>query len=85
MATIDSLIEPFTEMSAADQQKFIYNIREVRRTRPESAKKFRKNAKGQRNAKTKISGNTKKISPEALLNHLSQSDKEKLLREIGVK
>lgn len=85
MATIDSLVEPFTEMSAAEQQSLIHSIRERRRTKPESTKKYRKSAKGKRTASTKISGGTAKISPEALLDGMSSDDKEKLLRELGVR
>lgn len=82
MAMIESLVNSFVKMSAKEQFDFIMAIRQRRRTRPENPRKFKRNAKGKRDPKKTVTG--KKLTPEALLHALSQEDKDKLLRELGV-
>jgi len=84
MATIESLVTSFIEMSTKDQYDFIMDIRKRRRTKPINPRKIKRNAKGKSGAKAKIKASGKALSPETLLHALSPEDKAKLLKELGV-
>lgn len=85
MASIDDLKVSYLLMSPAEQYSLIRTIRELRRTRPESSKNFKKATKGTRSADTSIkkAKGVSKIDPLTLLNTLSKGEKEKLLKELG--
>jgi len=84
MATIESLVVSFTQMTTKEQFDLVMDIRQRRRTKPTNPRKFKRNAKGKSKAHAKIKGSTSKLSPDALLTALSPEDKNKLLKELGV-
>lgn len=85
MPAIDDLKVSFLDMSPAEQHGLIHKIREARRTRPESPKKIKKNAKGVRSADAKIRKTkaVKDIDPMTLAASMSSEAKRKLLKELG--
>ena len=84
MATIESLVRSFSQMSTKEQYDFVMDIRQRRRTKPVNPRKIKRNAKGKSGAKAKIKSSGKALTPETLLHALSPEDKAKLLKELGV-
>ena len=89
MASIDSLCKSFLDMDMEEKTTLIRRIREARRQLPAAPKKHTNGkAKGTRSASATINGSGKgtnsKIDPMTLLKSMSQEERARLLKELGI-
>jgi hypothetical protein len=85
MATIEQLTVSFLNMPEQEAYDLIKNLRQVRRTKPESARTYKKAKKGTRSAKATIKGSGSKVDLTTLMKTLTPAQREALLKEFGAK